>query len=186
MPVKLEHFIEIGMQQGMKPLWPADRLASHVSVALLDGMVELTLHTPVLLEFHAALISQMPRTLRRVRIVLTRFEPMLLSRGHWAAFDRAFSAPWFARVSLAIDISVVRSTIGKREGIGSMARAQTLVERALPRVKAQKRLVIEVAPTPWWGEHSSARCGSWQGLTYRHRRIEGVICEARIGFVSPC
>ena len=149
-------------------------------------MIELTLHAPVLLEFHAALISQMPPSLRRVRIVLTRFEPSLLSRGQWAAFDRAFSAPWFARLSLVIDISVVRSAVGRIEGIGSITLGRTMVERALPRVKAQKRLVIEETLTAWWGEHLSERCCSWQGLTCRHHRIEGVVREARVGFVYPC
>ncbi len=121
----------------------------------LDGLLELTLRTHVLLPLHAALFAHLPRSVLRVRVVLTRFKALACTEGGlWAAFDAAFAAPRFADVTLVVDLSVCcKSPVASR--LKMPARVKGQVEAALPLVRAQGRLVVDVVgetQRAWWGE----------------------------------
>ena len=124
-----------------------------LNLGQLDGLVELVLHTHILLPLHAALIAHLPPSLRRVRVVLVRLDRR--TRGLWAAFDAAFAAPRFAGITLVMDLSAWSTGVGfvvlhQR----NLAWVKAHVEAALPRSRARGRLVVEAGETkvPWWGE----------------------------------
>ncbi|KAI1782851.1 hypothetical protein LXA43DRAFT_1137213 [Ganoderma leucocontextum] len=133
-----------------------------LNLARLDGLVELTLRTHILLPLHAALIAHLPRSVCRIRVVLVRLERR--TEGLWAAFDTAFAAPRFTGIMLVVDLSACcTGTVASKPK--RFARAKAHVEAALRRVRAQGRLVVVEAgemQEPWWGasfgpSHRSAR-----------------------------
>ncbi|KAM5540164.1 hypothetical protein V8D89_006304 [Ganoderma adspersum] len=116
----------------------------------LDGLVELTLRTHILLPLHAALIGHLPRSVSRVHVALTRFKPRTDGR-LWAAFDAAFAAPRFAGITLIVDLSACcNNPVALKPKM--VARAKAHVEAALANVREQGRLVVEVGETQraWW------------------------------------
>ncbi|PIL34452.1 hypothetical protein GSI_03228 [Ganoderma sinense ZZ0214-1] len=126
---------------------------NRLNLGRLDGLAELVLRTHVLLPLHAALIAHLPRSVSRVRVVLTRLMHRADS-GLWAAFDAVFAAPRFADITLVVDLSTCcNNPIASKSKV--VAHAKARVEAALPGVRAQGRLVVETemeTKRSWWGE----------------------------------